>query len=138
MKFLPFLLLLIPSLALADVKPKATRVNNRCTQYAMCATETTTNECKDKDGQVIVLGLDRYARMTFYSTKSSSINYSCDIFTSNEGFDNKTASDQVNTTSITDEAPVYTLVALLRDFWMICPTNDNNSVTIDVVVCAAD
>ena len=138
MRLLPLILLLLPSLALAaDVKPARTRVNNRCTSYAMCAAQSGTGECVSGSDE-IVHQVGRFAHYTFYSTKSSSTNYSCDIYTSNEGFNAATATDQVNTTSITDEAPVYTMAVLLRHFWIACPTNDDNVVNIDVVICAMD
>ena len=140
MKYLP-LLLLLPALALAaDVKPEKTRVNNRCTSYAMCVEELDLNECQDSTNtDEIVLQVGRFAHYTFYSTKSTNTNYSCDIHTSNEGFGAATATDQVNTISITDEAPVYTMAVLLQQVWIACTAiSIVGSVTIDVVICAME
>lgn len=140
MKLLPLILLLLPTLAqAADIAPARTRINNRCTSYAMCVAEAGTGECQDASNtDEIVHKVGRFAHYTFYSTKSTAANYSCDIYTSNEGFNGATATDQVNTTSITDEAPVYTMAVLLHFFWIACPTITADLVTIDVVICAME
>ena len=139
MRLLP-LLLLFPTLALAgDIAPARTRVNNRCTSYAMCVAEAGTGECQDaSNSDEIVLQVGRFAHYTFYSTKSNATDYTCNIFTSNEGFTAATATDQVNTASITDEAPVYTMAVLLRHFWINCSAIADNSVTLDVTICAME
>ncbi len=134
-RLLPTLLLLLPTLTwAADVKPARTRVNNRCTEYAMCAAQSGTGECKSGADE-IVHQVGFMANYTFYSTKSTSTDYICNIFTSNEGFNAATATDQVNTAAITDEVPVYTMRVLLRHFWVACSTNTGTGVTIDVLIC---
>jgi hypothetical protein len=130
-------LLLLPSLAFAaDVKPQKSKINNICTSYAMCVAETGTGECQDaSDTDEIVHHVGFRAEYVVYSTKSTATDYSCDIFTSNEGFNGATATDQVNTTSITDEEPVYTMTVLLRHVWFNCSTITGGAVTIDMEVC---
>lgn len=134
-RLLAALLVLLPTLVFAaDIKPGKTRINNICTSYAMCSAQSGTGECV-KGTDEIVHHVGYRAEYVFYSTKSTSTNYACDIYTSNEGFNGATATDQVNTTSITDEEPVYTMMVLLQHFWIACPTNDDNVVNIDVVIC---
>jgi len=135
-RFLPLILLLLPSLALAgDVKPAKTRVNNKCISYAMCAAQAGTGECVKGTNEIVQrVGFPAY--YTFYSTKSDSTDYVCNIFTNNEGYAGGVpTSDQVNTASITDEVPVYTMKVLLQHFWIACSTNADNFVNIDVVIC---
>jgi len=136
MRLLAVALILLPTLAWADTDPRRTKINNRCTSYAMCPAHSGTGECTDGTDE-IVLQVGRYSHYTFYSTPSAATNYSCDIHTSDEGFDAATATDQVNSTSITDEAPVYTMAVLLRHFWVACTVNDV-TVTINVVICAME
>jgi hypothetical protein len=134
-RFLP-LLLLLPSLALAsDIEPRKTRINNSCWSYAMCVAETDTGVgIRGTDESVHHVGFR--ADYVAYSTKSTATDYSCDIYTSNEGYNGATATDQVNTTSITDEEPVYIMVALLRHLWISCSTITGGNVTIDLEICA--
>ena len=139
MKKIFALLLLLPAVAWADHDPDSTRVNNRCTQYRMCDGQTSTGICTSpKDADELVLEVGRYAYYTFSAIPSTATNYSCDILSNHDGYDADNTSDQVNTTSITDEAPMYTLGALLKYLWITCPTLDDNQVTIDVVVCPMD
>jgi len=135
MRLLPFTFLLLPALALADVKPVSTRLNNKCMSYAMCSSQSAASECVNGDNEVIVHEIGRYAHFTFYSTESTATNYSCDIITNKLGYDNAVTTDQVNTTSITDEAPVYTMAVLLHKFWVTCPTLADNVVHINVDIC---
>ena len=129
------LFLLLPSLALAaDAKPEKTRINNACTSYAMCYQQTNTGECTTGSDE-IVHHVGFRADYTVYSTKSTATDYTCDIFTSNEGFNGATATDQVNTASITDEVPVYTMVVLLRYVWVACNPITGGYVTIDFDIC---
>ncbi len=135
-RLLPIILLRLPTLALAaDVKPGKTRVNNRCTSYAMCAAQSGTGECVSGSDE-IVQHVGFMANYTFYSTRSTSTDYICNIFTNDEGYLGGTpASDQVNTASITDEVPVYTMRVLLRHFWIACSTNTGGVINIDVLIC---
>ncbi len=135
MRLLPILLILIPSIAWADIKPARTRVNNRCTQYRMCNAETDTGICLGADGDEIVLHVGQTARYTFSSILSTATDYTCNILTNLQGFDVDNTSDQVNTASITDEIPMYTMKVLLRYLWITCPTIADNQITIDVIVC---
>jgi hypothetical protein len=137
MRYFPLLLLLaLP--AFADTEPTKTKINNTCYDYNMCVAETTTSACTNQHGDEIVLDVGRYANYTFYSTQTTSTDYSCDIYTAELGFDAAVATDQVNTTSITDEAPVLLLAGLLGKIWLICPTNADNSVVINARVCTAE
>jgi hypothetical protein len=140
MKLLPLLLLLLPTLAFADTKPDATRLNNRCTTYSLCKLQVATGECvSHRDGDEIVHQVGRYAHYTFYSTTSTSSSYECDIMTNTLGFDDAVSTDQVNTTSITDEAPVYTMAVLLHKLWITCiEVNVDGVINIDVDICAMD
>jgi hypothetical protein len=140
MRLLPLILLLLPCLALADVKPDTTRLNNRCTMYAICKQQSVINECvSHRDNtQKLVLEVGRFAHYTFYSTRSTAADYSCDIMTNTLGYDGAVSTDQVNTTSITDEAPVYTMAVLLHSLWITCTAIDADLVNIDVVVCAME
>jgi len=139
MHFLTLLLLLLPALAWADATPAKTRVNNRCQSYRMCDAQASTGICTSvSDADEIVLQIARFAHYTFYSIQSTATNYSCDIMTNNQGYDANNTADQVNTISITDEAPVYTMGVLLRYLWITCPTLADNQVTIDVVVCVME
>jgi len=135
-RLLPILLLFLPTLALAaDVKPGKTRVNNRCTSYAMCAAQSGTGECVSGSDE-IVHHVGFMANYTFYSTRSTSTTYSCDIYTNSEGFNGRAGEDQVNTASITDAVPVYTMRVLLRHFWIACDVNSSDDVVnIDVLIC---
>lgn len=136
----PLILTLLFALpAMADTTPRKTRINNRCTMYAMCESQAAVNECVSiNDGDEIVHQVGRFAHYTFYSTRSTAANYSCDIMTSTLGFDAAVSTDQVNTASITDEVPVYTMAVLLHKFWVTCPTLDADLVNIDVVICAME
>jgi hypothetical protein len=141
-RLIPILLLLIPALSWADAKPAKTKLNNKCTSYRMCDAQTVTGECVNKDPtpDQIVLNVGYVASYTYYSTQSTASSYSCDIITNKTGFDasvaDSTQTDQVNTASITDEVPVYTNFVLLHRFWITCSEVADNSVTIDVDVCA--
>jgi len=134
-------LLLLPALAAADVEPIKTALNNNCSSYLMCDNETGTDECLDAfDQDEIVLTMGRHATYTLYSTRTTAANYSCDIWTNKTGFDasvaDSTQTDQVNTASITDEAPVYTMVVLLHKLWVDCTVNSaDTSIIIEAVVC---
>ena len=136
MRHLLLALLLLPTVALADTKPGKTRINNVCTMYAMCALQSATGECVDASGGVIVHTVGRRADFTFYSTRSTAADYSCDIITNTLGYDAAITTDQVNTDSITDEVPVYTMAVLLHKFWVTCSAIDADVVNIDVVICA--
>lgn len=138
MKLLSLALLLLPLVASADTKPSTSRLNNRCTTYHMCTLQAATGECKDASGEVIVHAVGRRADFTFYSTRSTATSYTCDIITNKLGFDNKVNVDQVNTDSITDEVPVYTMAVLLHKFWITCSEVADNVVHIDVDICARD
>jgi hypothetical protein len=120
MKLLPLILLLLPLAASADTKPGTTRLNNRCTTYHMCTSQAATGECVDASGDVIVHKVGRRADFTFYSTRSTAADYECNIWTNTLGFDAQVSIDQVNTVSITDEVPVYTMAVLLNRFWVTC------------------
>jgi hypothetical protein len=121
--------------ALADRAPEFTRLNNRCNTYKLCDAYAGTTECTSlRDADEIVLELNRKAAIALYSTESAG-NYSCDVYTSTEGFDAATATDQVNTTSISDEAPVLLIQGVFEHLWIKCPTNDATDVTIDALVC---
>jgi hypothetical protein len=143
MRFLPLLLLLLPTLAFADTKPDTTRLNNRCTTYSLCKLQAATGECvSHRDGDEIVHQVGRFAHYTFYSTTSTDSSYSCDIMTNTTGFDasvaDSTQTDQVNTTSITDEAPVYTMAVLLHKLWITCSEWTDGVINIDVDICAME
>jgi hypothetical protein len=137
------LLLLLPSLTFAaDVKPSATTLNNKCKSWAMCVAQGSTGVCVDASNDVIVHTVGRVATYTFYSTTSTASDYICNIMTNKTGYtssvDNSTATDQVNTASITDEAPVYTMHVQLHKLWITCPTLANNVVNINVDICPRD
>ena len=136
MTYLVLLILLLPSLAFAaDAKPGKTRINNVCTSYAMCYQQTNTGECTTGTDE-IVHHVGFRAEYAVYSTKSTATDYSCDIFTNNEGYAGGVpTSDQVNTTSITDEEPVYLMLALLRYIWVTCNPITGGYVTIDFEIC---
>ena len=135
MRPLAILFMLLPTVTwAADIKPGRTNINNRCAEYAMCAAQSGTGECV-KGSDEIVHQVGFMANYIFYSTRSTSTDYICNIFTSNEGFNAATATDQVNTAAITDEVPVYTMRVLLRHFWIACSTNADNVVNIDVLIC---
>lgn len=137
------LLLLLPVAALADVEPDKTRINNRCMSYAMCKQQAATGECvAARESDEIVLDVGRFAHYTFYSTTSTATSYTCNIITNTDGFDASVAAstqtDQVNTASITDEAPVYTMAVLLHKLWITCSEVADNVVNINVVICGMD
>jgi hypothetical protein len=139
MKWIVLFLVCLPVLALADTAPETTRINNRCTEYRLCDAKSGTGICTDTanaDEQIMHIGLP--AEYMFDAVNSTSTNYSCNIFTNRTGFDADNSSDQVNTTAISDEAPVYLMRALFRYLWINCSTNDNNTVTIDVEVCVVE
>lgn len=143
MNFLALILLLLPTLASADIEPDKTRINNRCTSYAICNLQSATGECvSHRTADELVLEVGRFAHYTFYSTESTASSYTCDIITNTDGFDasvtDSTQTDQVNTISITDEAPVYTMAVLLQKFWVTCSEVADNVVNIDVVICGMD
>jgi hypothetical protein len=143
MRILILLSLLLPTLALADEKPDTTRINNRCTSYAICKQQAATGECvSHRTGDELVMNVGRKSDYTFYSTTSTAASYSCNIMTNTTGFDasvaDSTQTDQVNTASITDEAPVYTMHVLLHQLWVTCSEWSGDLINIDVVVCTAD
>ncbi len=139
MKWSHLLVLLLPCIAFADEKPDSTRVNNRCASHSICKNQSTTGECvSHRTGDELVMEVGRRADYTFYSTPSTASDYSCDIHTSSVGFDAAGTTDQVNTTSITDEAPVYTMSVLLHYLWVACTTVTGGNVNIDVVICARE
>jgi len=132
--------LLMATSAFADQDPDFTRVNNRCNSWALCKQQSATGICvSHRNGDELVLDVGKFAHYTFYSVESTASSYSCDIYTNTDGYDasvaDSTATDQVNTTSITDEAPVYTMQVLLQKLWINCTEVADNVVNIDVVVC---
>lgn len=133
--------LLLPSLALsADIKPARTKVNNLCSSFRLCDAEIGTGVCQDPTNtDEIVFFSGRTSDYTLYSTLSTSSNYTCNIFTSSDGTPSSGTNDQVNTASITDEVPVYTMNVLLQYLWINCSAIDVggglDSITIDAVVC---
>ena len=140
MKWTAFLLILIPFLALADTEPRSTKPSPRCLSYKICQSQTATGECvSPANGDELVVTVGRMAKYTFYSTESTASSYTCDIITNTTGFDqsvtDSTATQQVNTTSITDEEPVYTMVVLLQKLWVSCSEVADNAVNIDMIVC---
>lgn len=139
MKIYTALLMLLPVVAVADMDPKSTRVNNRCTEYRLCNGKSGTGICTDpSNSDEIVLHVGLPAEYNFDAMNSTSTNFACDIFTNRTGYDADNTSDQVNTTSITDEAPVLLIRGTLRYLWISCPTNDDNTVTLDVEVCVVE
>ena len=125
-------LLAVPT-AWADVPPTRTKVNNRCNQYRMCDAHTGTTDCGAAVDE-IVLHVGQWANYTFSSIQSVG-SHSCDIISNLQGHDAASGvGDTVNTTAITDEAPMYTMRVLLRHFWLTCSENAT-SVTIDVIIC---
>lgn len=141
MRTLPLILLLLTSTAFADEKPDTTRVNNRCTSYAICNLQAATGECvSQRTGDELVMKVGSPAYYTFYSTTSTASSYSCDIVTNTTGFDasvaDSTQTDQVNSTSITDEVPVLPMFVLLHQLWVTCSERADGVINIDVLVCA--
>ena len=134
---LPLLLLVVICSVVvhaADKAPARTKVNNKCNSYRMCDAEADTGECKDPSGtDEIVFRSGTDSKYTFYSTPSSATDYICNIHTSNVGF--TASSDQVNTATITDEAPVYLMSVLLQHLWVACNPITGGTITIDMVVC---
>ena len=137
--FVPFLLagLFVHSALAADIKPARTKVNNICTSYRLCDAELGTGVCQDSSNtDEIVLHVGQAADYILYSNLSTATNYSCDIFTSSDGTPGSGTITQVNTASITDEAPAYTMFVPLRYLWINCSTIDGGLVvTIDALVC---
>ncbi len=145
MRFLLPLLLLLPTLALAtDVKPSSVKLNNKCRTYSMCVNQTATGVCVAAgSSDVIVLSMGRVATYVFYSNLSTTASYTCNIMTNKKGYtysdDNSTATDQVNTASITDDAPVYIMHVLLHKLWITCSERQaGGGIYIDVDVCPRD
>ena len=133
MRWFAALLILIPVTAFADQAPARTKVNAKCMQYRMCDAEGDTGVCLGDAAQEIVLHVGQYADYIFDSVQSVG-SYTCNIFTNNQGHDAQATNDQVNTTSITDEEPIYTMRVLLRYLWINC-SEIVTTVTIDVLVC---
>ncbi len=128
--------LFVHSALAGDIRPARTRVNNICSSYQLCNAEEGTGVCQDStntDEIVFFSGLASY--YTLYSTLSTASDYTCNIFTSSDGTPGSGTNDQVNTASITDENPVYTMFVLLQYVWINCSTIADNAVTIDAVVC---
>ena len=143
MKLLLPLLLLLPALAFAaDVKPSATKLNNKCKSYALCVAQGATGVCVDDHGDTIVHTVGRVASYTLYSTTSTATSYSCDIITNKTGYtasvDNSTQTDQVNTIPITDEAPVYIMHVMLHKLWITCSERADGVININADICVRD
>lgn len=136
-----FLLLVVFDATAADIKPARTKVNNLCSSFRLCDAEGDTGVCQDPTGtDEIVFFSGRTSDYTLYSTLSTSADYTCNIFTSSDGTPSSGTNDQVNTASITDEVPVYTMNVLLQYLWINCSAIDTGAgfgdrVTIDAVVC---
>ncbi len=137
MRWLAFGILLLPVAALAvDIKPARTKVNNKCSSFKMCDAEAGTGPCQDvSNTDEIVHHVGLWANYKFDSLLSGASDYSCDILTNSVGSAASAASDQVNTTSITDEEQVYTMRVLLRYIWITCSLNTGADITIDVTIC---
>ena len=124
------------SIYAVDIAPARTKVTNKCTSYRMCDAEAGTGVCQDPSNtDDIVLKIGTTADYTLYSEDSTATDYTCNIFTSNNGTPGAGKNDQVNTASITDEVPVYTMFVLLRYWWINCSAIADNTVTIDAVAC---
>ena len=136
--WIPFtIVLFISTLAVAaDVKPARVRVNNRCSQFTMCNAEAGTGVCQESTNtDEIVHHVGLWANYTFSSIESGASDYSCDVLTNLRGGAGTNSSDQVNTTSITDNDTVYIMRVLLRYFWITCSLNTGADITIKVVIC---
>jgi hypothetical protein len=141
MKALALALLLLAAPALADNPPLSAFVygpNAEVKGGTLCSAQTATSTgCTGTVNGVsdqLVADLRGYSSVAFYGNQSTATGYTCDVYTSDNGYDADSGVGQDRSTtalSVTQEAIV--LDGALAFAWIECSAIADNSVIITFV-----
>ena len=132
--------LLLPAVSTADTAPIAERVN-ACIKFTMCNAQTALGDCTalPASGDELVVRVNGTSRLTFYGMQSTATTYSCNVISNDRGHDAATGVGfRVNTASITNTAPILSLVGLFDYVWVNCTAIDGgpDAATITMLQCS--
>lgn len=132
--------LLLAGIAHADTDPGPIEQRPGCKVYTMCDAQVTTGDCTvlPTSGDERVVKVLSFSNLTFYGLQSVGAPYECNIVSNDEGHDAAVGVGfQVNSTSLTDLAPILSISGLFYHIWVNCPTIET-SVTVTALVCSAN
>jgi len=138
--FFVFMLVMFATQAMADTSPSRSGVGqNGCYIYTMCDAQTATGACTVSpaagDERVAVLG--DMSNLTLYGNQSSDDAHTCNLHTSDTGYDASSGEGQlVNSSPLTDSAQVISISGLFYHLWVEC-TTITTQATVTMLVCPA-
>ena len=129
-------LLLVASVAWADVPVSPTAVRNGCVQYTLCAAEANgALPCKDSGATgVLVARLAGNYVQTLYATQSTATTFTCHLYSSDNGY-SATLRQQITSAALTKTQQVITIEGPLDYEWIECSAIADNAVTITSLAC---
>jgi hypothetical protein len=128
---------LISSLAFADTTPNNERIlsgpGGAVTKTGtLCSLQTATSTgCTASNGDEMVADLRGFTAVAFYSNQSTSTSYTCDVYSSDNGYDADSGVGQDrSTTSLANTQEMISLDGGLAFVWIECSSIANNNVTV--------
>lgn len=139
MKHILLAICLLAAPALADNPPMSMKVFDEGTRTGtLCSAQTATSTgCTGVVNGVsdqLVLALHGYSQIALYSNQSTATTYTCDAYTSDNGYDADSGVGQDRTTTaITETQEMVSLDGALGFLWIECSGIADNQVTITFV-----
>ena len=98
---------------------------------ASVAQTATSTGCTAAGGDEIVADLRLYSTVAIYSNQSSSTSYTCEVYSSDNGYDADSGVGQDrSTTSLSNTQEEIVLDGAVAFIWVECPAIANSSVTV--------
>lgn len=138
MKFLALAILLLAVPALGDTDALSKRVyngpnSNQTMVGTLCSAQASAAVCTS-GGDEVVVDLRGFTTASFFSTQSTSTDYTCDVIMNDNGYDaNSGVGQDRSTTSMTETQESITLDGVLGFVWISCSELANNAVTVTFV-----
>jgi hypothetical protein len=137
-----FLSIALAMPALADNPPLSQSVFNGPTGITkvgtLCSAQTATSTgCTgtvNGTSDQLVADLRGFTSVAFYSNQSASTSYTCDVYSSDNGYDSDSGVGQDrSTTSLSETQEMIVLDGALGFVWVECSSIANSSVTVTFV-----
>jgi hypothetical protein len=144
-RFLLALAFAITSPAFADTPPPANtaapipaatlgpdaKIGTLCWSQTATATGCTYLAANGGNGDQIVADLRGYTSATLYSNQTTATTYTCDAYSSDNGYDaDSGVGTDRSTTSLSESQEMIVLSGALSYLWIECAAIGDNSVTI--------
>jgi hypothetical protein len=126
--------------AFADTTPNNERVlsgpGGATTKVGtLCSLQTSQSTgCTASNGDEMVADLRGFTAIAFYSTQSASTSYTCDVYSSDVGYDADSGVGQDrSTTSLSNTQEMISIDGGLAYVWIECSSIANSSVTVTFI-----